>query len=221
MEENNKNEKNTLIFPAWCLLITSIFGRYFGFSYEFDWILSISCLISAIILITNKVEKTRNQGIVILVTFLIATVLLQTAPGYFIGELYKRTYSNTTQNNTAAYESPTTDQSGYELIYYAEKYLDAAKLMNKYVLEHDYDSVERINKEALKIIDQIDSTNVPQELVNAKKYLREGIWLDSFSFVMITSGMPKEDYEKTISDAMNDFYLFTKEMNNLGYNIRF
>jgi hypothetical protein len=38
---------------------------------------------------------------------------------------------------------------------------------------------------------------------------------------MITSGMPKEDYEKTISDAMNDFYLFTKEMNNLGYNIRF
>ena len=120
-----------------------------------------------------------------------------------------------------AHETELSKQSGYELISYSEKYLNIAKVINRYILEGDYESAERLISEAALITEQISNLDVTPEYETAKEYLRNGTWLDGFSFVMMINNMPKGDYEDTMYDGMQQMYLFVKEMNRLGHDLKF
>ena len=113
-------------------------------------------------------------------------------------------------------------QSGYDLLWLSEQYLDIASVINKKIIEGDKESAKVLLSESSKIVEQISDLNVSPKYEDAKEYLRSATWLDGFSYVMMLEGMPRKDYEETMNDGgLRQMYLFVQEMNKLGHDIKF
>lgn len=120
-----------------------------------------------------------------------------------------------------AREDNINKQSGYDLLWLSDQYLDIAGVINKKIMEGDTESAKVLLSELSKIVEQISDLNVSPEYEKAKEYLHSATWLDGFSYVMMLEGMPRKDYEETINDGMRQMYLFVQEMNRLGHDIKF
>lgn len=127
-------------------------------------------------------------------------------------------------NGVASSSSSTTKsdsqkQSGYDLQWYAEQYFNIASDINRKIIEGDYESGLNLLDEAMKVVGNVKSLNVSSQYINAKNYLHNAIFYDSFSLLMTLDKGPKKDRDDAFSNSAYNIQKYVAEMRRLGHNM--
>jgi len=116
------------------------------------------------------------------------------------------------------FDTQTGNQSGNELLHYAEQYRHLSSVMIDKYGEQDYDSISRLLVEAVEIAQNVEELQVSNEYENAKTYAENWMYSDAYWFHLVISDGSKDQLSKVFDESTDYLTLFLFEMESLGHS---
>lgn len=116
------------------------------------------------------------------------------------------------------FDTQTGNQSGNELLHYAEQYRHLSHVMIDKYVEQDYESISRLLVEAVEIAQNVEVLQVRNEYENAKTYAENWMYSDAYWFHLVISDGSKDQLSKVFDESTDNLTMFLFEMERLGHS---